>query len=202
MSKTMPGIDIMRSEGYETLLNTDLAQEEAHFARFLTLVAEHKHKIGFPGTLLIEPKPHEPTKHQYDYDCATVHGFLARHGLDTEYRLNIEANHATLAGHSVRNGFAQIKYDPTATSCTSLPAAFHPAYSTSSEDTRVPVDRALIQRSFLGRDWPFRVLQHGESDRHLAQRGFDLVRRAARQPVPEHVLRAVVRLLRGVLVSG
>src|SRR5438552_13048013 len=138
MSKTMPGIDMMRSEGYETLLNTDLAQEEAQFARFLTLVAEHKHKIGFPGTLLIEPKPHEPTKHQYDYDCATVHGFLARHGLDTEYRLNIEANHATLAGHSVRNGFAQIKYDPTATSCTSLPAAFHPAYSTSSEDTRVP----------------------------------------------------------------
>ena len=93
-------------EGYETLLNTDLAQEEAQFARFLTLVAEHKHKIGFPGTLLIEPKPHEPTKHQYDYDCATVHGFLARHGLDTEYRLNIEANHATLAGHSFHHEVA------------------------------------------------------------------------------------------------
>jgi xylose isomerase len=87
-------------EGYETLLNTDLAREETQLARFLTLVAEHKHKIGFQGTLLIEPKPQEPTKHQYDYDCATVHGFLVRHGLDTEYRVNIEANHATLAGHT------------------------------------------------------------------------------------------------------
>jgi len=65
-------------EGYETLLNTDLASEEAQLARFLTLVAEHKHKIGFTGTLLIEPKPQEPTKHQYDYDAATVVGFLRR----------------------------------------------------------------------------------------------------------------------------
>jgi xylose isomerase len=87
-------------EGYETLLNTDLAREEAQFARFLAMVAEHKHKIGFAGTLLIEPKPQEPTKHQYDYDSATVHGFLVRHGLADEYRVNIEANHATLAGHS------------------------------------------------------------------------------------------------------
>ncbi len=87
-------------EGYETLLNTDLAHEEAQLARFLHLVAEHKHKIGFTGTLLIEPKPQEPTKHQYDYDCATVHGFLVRNGLEGEYRVNIEANHATLAGHS------------------------------------------------------------------------------------------------------
>src|SRR5213592_4064503 len=86
-------------EGYETLLNTDLAREETQLARFLTLVAEHKQRIGFKGVLLIEPKPQEPTKHQYDYDCATVHGFLTRHGLDREYRLNIEANHATLAGH-------------------------------------------------------------------------------------------------------
>jgi xylose isomerase len=87
-------------EGYETLLNTDLAREEDQFARFLTLVAEHKHRIGFTGTLLIEPKPQEPTKHQYDYDCATVAGFLQRHGLTDEYRVNIEVNHATLAGHS------------------------------------------------------------------------------------------------------
>ncbi len=93
-------------EGYETLLNTDLAREEAQFARFLTLVAEHKHKIGFQGTLLIEPKPQEPTKHQYDYDSATVYGFLARHGLDTEYRLNLEVNHATLAGHSFHHEVA------------------------------------------------------------------------------------------------
>ena len=87
-------------EGYETLLNTDLAREEAQLARFLSLVAEHKHKIGFSGTLLLEPKPQEPTKHQYDYDCATVHSFLVRHGLEDEYRVNIEVNHATLAGHS------------------------------------------------------------------------------------------------------
>ncbi|HEX6140466.1 MAG TPA: xylose isomerase [Candidatus Limnocylindria bacterium] len=93
-------------EGYETLLNTDLAREEAQFARFLTLVAEHKHRIGFTGTLLIEPKPQEPTKHQYDYDSATVAGFLARHGLEDEYRVNIEANHATLAGHSFQHEIA------------------------------------------------------------------------------------------------
>jgi xylose isomerase len=93
-------------EGYETLLNTDLAREEAQLARFLTLVAEHKHKIGFQGTLLLEPKPQEPTKHQYDYDSATVHGFLARHGLEGEYRVNIEVNHATLAGHSFHHEVA------------------------------------------------------------------------------------------------
>ncbi|HSG86534.1 MAG TPA: xylose isomerase [Candidatus Limnocylindrales bacterium] len=93
-------------EGYETLLNTDLAREEAQFARFLHLVVEHKHRIGFQGTLLIEPKPQEPTKHQYDYDSATVQGFLVRHGLDGEYRVNIEANHATLAGHSFHHEVA------------------------------------------------------------------------------------------------
>ncbi len=93
-------------EGYETLLNTDVAQEEQQLARFLGMVAEHKHKIGFTGTLLIEPKPQEPTKHQYDYDCAAVHGFLARHDLDSEYRVNIEANHATLAGHSFHHEVA------------------------------------------------------------------------------------------------
>ena len=93
-------------EGYETLLNTDLAREETQLARFLTLVAEHKHRIGFEGTLLIEPKPQEPTKHQYDYDCATVAGFLQRHGLTDEYRVNIEVNHATLAGHSFHHEVA------------------------------------------------------------------------------------------------
>jgi len=93
-------------EGYETLLNTDMAREEAQFARFLSMVAEHKHRIGFKGTLLIEPKPQEPTKHQYDYDAATVHGFLVRHGLDGEYRLNLEVNHATLAGHSFHHEVA------------------------------------------------------------------------------------------------
>jgi xylose isomerase len=93
-------------EGYETLLNTDLAREEAQLARFLTLVAEHKHRIGFGGTLLLEPKPQEPTKHQYDYDSATVDAFLVRHGLEGEYRVNIEANHATLAGHSFEHEVA------------------------------------------------------------------------------------------------
>ena len=93
-------------EGYDTLLNTDLAREGAQLARFLHLVAEHKHRIGFAGQLLIEPKPMEPTKHQYDYDVSTVYGFLVRHGLEDEYRVNIEANHATLAGHSFHHEVA------------------------------------------------------------------------------------------------
>ena len=93
-------------EGYETLLSTDIGREEAQLARFLSMVAEHKHRIGFKGTLLIEPKPQEPTKHQYDYDAATVHSFLARHDLDREYRLNLEVNHATLAGHSFQHEVA------------------------------------------------------------------------------------------------
>jgi xylose isomerase len=93
-------------EGYETLLNTDLAREEAQLARFLAMVAEHKHRIGFKGTLLIEPKPQEPTKHQYDYDVAAIRGFLERHDLAGEYRLNLEVNHATLAGHSFHHEVA------------------------------------------------------------------------------------------------
>ena len=93
-------------EGYDTLLNTDLKREGDQLARFLHLVAEHKHRIGFTGALLIEPKPMEPTKHQYDYDSATIHGFLVRNGLEGEYQLNIEANHATLAGHSFHHEVA------------------------------------------------------------------------------------------------
>jgi len=93
-------------EGYETLLNTRMRQEADQLARFLELVANHKRSIGFQGTLLLEPKPQEPTKHQYDYDCATVHGFLDRYGLADEYKLNIEANHATLAGHSFHHEVA------------------------------------------------------------------------------------------------
>jgi xylose isomerase len=93
-------------EGYDTLLNTDLRREGEQLARFLHLVAEHKHKIGFQGSLLIEPKPMEPTKHQYDHDTATVHGFLVRNGLDGEYKVNIEANHATLAGYSFHHEVA------------------------------------------------------------------------------------------------
>jgi xylose isomerase len=93
-------------EGYETLLNTDLKREGEQLARFLHLVADHKRAIGFEGTLLIEPKPAEPTKHQYDYDSQTVHGFLERFDLVDEYRLNIEGNHATLAGHSFHHEVA------------------------------------------------------------------------------------------------
>lgn len=93
-------------EGYETLLNTRMRQEADQMARFLTMVVEYKHSIGFEGTLLIEPKPQEPTKHQYDYDCATVHGFLERYDLLGELFLNIEVNHATLAGHSFHHEVA------------------------------------------------------------------------------------------------
>jgi len=93
-------------EGYDTLLNTDLVREEIQLARFLHLVVEHKHRIGFTGSILIEPKPAEPAKHQYDHDVATVAGFLARHGLDDEVRVNLEANHATLAGHSFHHEVA------------------------------------------------------------------------------------------------
>jgi xylose isomerase len=93
-------------EGYDSLLNTNLSRELDQLGRFLSLVVEHKHKIGFKGTILIEPKPHEPTKHQYDFDVATVYGFLMRYGLDKEVRLNIEANHATLAGHSFEHEIA------------------------------------------------------------------------------------------------
>lgn len=86
-------------EGYETLLNTDLAREDAQMGRFLNLVVEYKYKIGFKGAILIEPKPQEPSKHQYDYDVATVYGFLKRHGLEKEVKVNIEQGHAILAGH-------------------------------------------------------------------------------------------------------
>jgi xylose isomerase len=87
-------------EGYETLLNTDMKLELDNLARFLLMAADYAREIGFKGQLLIEPKPKEPTKHQYDFDAATVVGFLKSYGLDGEFKLNIEANHATLAAHS------------------------------------------------------------------------------------------------------
>lgn len=93
-------------EGYETLLNTDLKREQEQLARFLHMVADHKREIGFEGTLLIEPKPAEPTKHQYDYDTQSVHGFLVNYDLVDDYRVNIEGNHATLAGHSFHHEVA------------------------------------------------------------------------------------------------
>jgi len=93
-------------EGYETLLNTDLSKELDHMGRFLSMVVDYKHKIGFKGAILIEPKPQEPTKHQYDYDVATVYGFLKRFGLEKEVKVNIEQGHAILAGHSFEHELA------------------------------------------------------------------------------------------------
>ncbi len=93
-------------EGYETLLNTDLSRELDQLGRFLSMVVDYKHKIGFTGTILIEPKPQEPTKHQYDFDVATVFGFLKKYGLENEVKVNIEQGHAILAGHSFEHELA------------------------------------------------------------------------------------------------
>jgi xylose isomerase len=93
-------------EGYETLLNTDMKRELDQLGRFVSLVVEHKHKIGFKGPILIEPKPKEPTKHQYDFDVATCYGFLQRYDLLKDVKLNIEQNHALLAGHSFHHEVA------------------------------------------------------------------------------------------------
>jgi len=93
-------------EGYETILNTNMKQEFDQLGRFLSMVAEYKHKIGFQGNLLIEPKPHEPTKHQYDFDSANVFAFLQKYGLEKEFKLNIEVNHAILAKHSFEHEIA------------------------------------------------------------------------------------------------
>jgi xylose isomerase len=90
-------------EGYMSLLNTDMKRETEHLAKFLTMARDYARKNGFKGTFFIEPKPMEPTKHQYDYDAATVIGFLRHHGLDKDFKLNIEVNHATLAGHTFQH---------------------------------------------------------------------------------------------------
>ena len=87
-------------EGYASLHNTDMKRELAHMGRFLTMARDYGRSIGFEGVFLIEPKPMEPMKHQYDFDSATVAGFLREHGLDQDFKLNIEANHATLSGHT------------------------------------------------------------------------------------------------------
>lgn len=87
-------------EGYASLHNTDMKRELQHFARFLTMTRDYGRSIGLKGNFLIEPKPMEPMKHQYDFDSATVAGFLKEHGLEKDFKLNIEANHATLSGHT------------------------------------------------------------------------------------------------------
>jgi xylose isomerase len=93
-------------EGYETLLNTSIRRELDQYGRFLSLLADYKHKIGFKGTLLIEPKPCEPMKPIYDFDCANTFAFLQKYGLEKEYKFNIESNHATLAGHTFAHEIA------------------------------------------------------------------------------------------------
>lgn len=93
-------------EGYESLLNTNIGQELKQAGRFLSLVVEYKHKIGFKGPILIEPKPKEPTKHQYDYDTASIYGLLKSYGLEKDVKLNLEQNHAILAGHSFEHEIA------------------------------------------------------------------------------------------------
>lgn len=90
-------------EGYETLLNTDTKLELDNLARFLHMAVDYAKKIGFKGQLLIEPKPKEPSKHQYDFDTSTVLGFLRKYNLQDEFKINIEANHATLAGHTFQH---------------------------------------------------------------------------------------------------
>ena len=90
-------------EGYETLLNTDMKFEQENIARLMRMAVEYGRKIGFTGDFYIEPKPKEPMKHQYDFDAATAIGFLRQHGLDKDFKMNIEANHATLAGHTFRH---------------------------------------------------------------------------------------------------
>ena len=87
-------------EGYASLVNTDMKRELAHMGRFLGMARDYGRSIGFSGNFLIEPKPMEPMKHQYDFDSATVAGFLRQHGLEKDFKLNIEANHATLSGHT------------------------------------------------------------------------------------------------------
>ncbi len=96
-------------EGYETLLNTDLSRELTQMGRFLSMVVDYKHKIGFEGAILIEPKPQEPTKHQYDFDVSTVYGFLKKFGLEDEVKVNIEQGHAILAGHSFEHELAMAR---------------------------------------------------------------------------------------------
>ncbi|MFN3255145.1 MAG: xylose isomerase [Ilumatobacter sp.] len=123
-------------EGYETLLNTDMRRELDQLGRFMNLVVEHKYAIGFDGTLLIEPKPMEPTKHQYDYDVATVFAFLQKYGLAEEIKVNIEVNHATLSGHDFHHEVA-----------TAVNAGIFGSVDANAGDDRLGWDLDLFPRS-------------------------------------------------------
>lgn len=98
-------------EGYETLLNTDMKRELDNLGYFLNMALDYKREIGFDGQFLIEPKPMEPTKHQYDADSGAIWGFLQEYGLEKDFKLNIETNHATLAGHTIQHElmYARVK---------------------------------------------------------------------------------------------
>ncbi len=122
-------------EGYDTLLNTDMARELDQLGRFFNLVVEHKHAIGFDGLILIEPKPIEPTKHQYDYDVAAVHAFLQKYGLEDEIKVNIEVNHATLAGPRLRTTRSPPR-SPPASSVRSTPTPATTASAGTSTGSR------------------------------------------------------------------
>ena len=96
-------------EGYETLLNTDTELELDNYARLLQMAVDYAEEIGFTGQFLIEPKPKEPTKHQYDFDTASVLAFLRKYGLEKYFKINVEANHATLAGHTFQHELNQAR---------------------------------------------------------------------------------------------
>ncbi|MGQ1948244.1 xylose isomerase [Geofilum sp. OHC36d9] len=97
-------------EGYMSLLNTNMKREQEHLGRFLTMARDYARAQGFKGAFYVEPKPMEPTKHQYDYDTATVIGFLRQYGLENDFKMNIEVNHATLAGHTFQHEL-QVAFD-------------------------------------------------------------------------------------------
>ena len=122
-------------EGYETLLNTDLQRESDQLGRFMQLVVEHKHRIGFEGTLLIEPKPYEPTKHQYDFDVAAVYAFLQKYDLVDEIRVNIEVNHATRPG-TASNTKSPRRW-PMESSAASMPTAATPSWAGIPTSSRI-----------------------------------------------------------------
>jgi len=153
-------------EGYETLLNTDMKRELDQLGRFLNMVVEHKHTIGFDGTLLIEPKPVEPTKHQYDYDVATVFAFLQRYGLEHEIKVNIEVNHATLSGHDFHHEVA-----------TAVNAGIFGSIDANAGDDRLGWDLDLFHGHVGGMDTMARsllaaasILEDGELDTRRAAR--------------------------------
>ena len=124
-------------EGYSTLLNTDMKRELEHMARLLHMAVDYKKEIGFKGQFYIEPKPKEPTKHQYDFDAAACLNFLREYDLLPHFKLNIETNHATLAGHTMQHELevagaagASARLTPTpATNCSAgTPTSSRPAF--------------------------------------------------------------------------